>query len=593
MYCLLKLSDLYMPKINFLGSLLGLSVLCQGCLPNAVGEETAPPIEPSELYRLVSSNPDLLSEDAAASVAAAINASPLARGYVNMRLHGPSVKPHHAVQIDESGLQTLKEAGHSRAAIRQAMNRKHDQVGAHHYCMRTVAKPEVLDCISETTQAVRTLIEAAYIHPSLCLQVFDSGDPAHIEPFFEDRTIGEVIQSCSRDRSAAHSALLTSGHLNQVVIKGIDRRVETWDARDALPTPPQETIDQWEALATDLARIDSKAQSWYNNTNIKRDQQFQQFSNVSFDQSRVDTCMEPVPDIQYSDDAWQPGNDHEPARQRIQALSNQLNTCPYLTYETVNTVIIEQSDCEKKLKSDVQYARLGRSSAYRGITPLDIQNSCATVLEASGEEDPDLVSLVHTVFEQQTGRTAAEFKAQRRLLKAERRRAWDRLEVAMVQESGCMRTCRQIEMDDCCVRATGSVSCNDVYMEEYTHSTGNIAYREVSGINGRVLRRCGKFADDQCQFCDEDRCGMLITEVAPDGPAAASGLPEDAVLTQIDGTTSHSVFLVRNTLDAHKPGDSIVLTTSQGDFTVTLGATDTDPDAPRLGVSWEQQWCPR
>ena len=543
----------------------GVCTLAWGCLSSAVSEEMAPPIEPSALHRLIDGEPDLLSAESAAAVADAINASPLARGYVHMRIHGPPVKPHRAVQFSKDNA---------------------EQVGAHHYCMRTVPKAEVLDCISQTTQAARAVIEAAYIHPSLCFQSFDGADEAQLEALFESRTIEAALEDCSQMSSQVGAALVRSGHQSPVPIKGIDGMAEAWDYESAVVIP-QEALDRWKALEKPLTRITSRIKSLI----IMSQREASQQQEVTFDRAKVEACMAPIAEARYDSAPWQPGNDHAPAREHIETIHSQLKSCPTFLYEVSTPEQAGQEACEEAANEDIRKDRRQDPGDHAGITALDVQNICARVLKEFDIRDP--VEVIDAAFVEQTGVSPEEARAQRQRVRMELRRAFIHLEEAQAQESDCMGSCRQHEIDACCIRVTGNDSCESEYTEVYTTGAGTAGYQQVTRINGDALSRCGTAADRSCRFCDDDWCGVRVAAVTPDGPAAAAELPADAIISQIAETPSRKLTEALNAIDTHRPGDSIVLQTNQGDFTVTLDSSRHDLSTPRIGAELEQQWCPR
>jgi S1-C subfamily serine protease len=72
-----------------------------------------------------------------------------------------------------------------------------------------------------------------------------------------------------------------------------------------------------------------------------------------------------------------------------------------------------------------------------------------------------------------------------------------------------------------------------------------------------------------------NRPGMIITQIDPNGPAAAAGLQVGDVITAADGKALTDESVIYRVLQAHRPGDHMTLTVARGStertVTVTLG----------------------
>ncbi len=64
--------------------------------------------------------------------------------------------------------------------------------------------------------------------------------------------------------------------------------------------------------------------------------------------------------------------------------------------------------------------------------------------------------------------------------------------------------------------------------------------------------------------------GVLVADVAEDGPGAKAGLKDGDVVTKIDGKPMRSASHLRNTIASTGPGRTVTLTVRRGDDTVTL-----------------------
>jgi S1-C subfamily serine protease len=85
--------------------------------------------------------------------------------------------------------------------------------------------------------------------------------------------------------------------------------------------------------------------------------------------------------------------------------------------------------------------------------------------------------------------------------------------------------------------------------------------------------------------------GVLVAQVAPDGPAAKAGVKERDLITAVEGVRVRSPRSVAEAVAAHKPGDSLTVTVARmpdgksTDLTVTLGENPSDKTKGYLGIS--------
>jgi S1-C subfamily serine protease len=79
----------------------------------------------------------------------------------------------------------------------------------------------------------------------------------------------------------------------------------------------------------------------------------------------------------------------------------------------------------------------------------------------------------------------------------------------------------------------------------------------------------------------ETEC-TLITNVAPDTPAARAGLEDWDLVVKVDGSEKASPGDIRRVLRSSKPGDTITLTISRGGNLSQISATLAEPDHNRM-----------
>ena len=79
----------------------------------------------------------------------------------------------------------------------------------------------------------------------------------------------------------------------------------------------------------------------------------------------------------------------------------------------------------------------------------------------------------------------------------------------------------------------------------------------------------------------ETNC-TLITNVAPDTPAAEAGLEDWDLVVKVDGSENASPGDIRRALRSSKPGDTITLTISRGGKLMDITATLAEPDHARM-----------
>ena len=74
----------------------------------------------------------------------------------------------------------------------------------------------------------------------------------------------------------------------------------------------------------------------------------------------------------------------------------------------------------------------------------------------------------------------------------------------------------------------------------------------------------------------------LITNVAPDTPAAEAGLEDWDLVIKVNGSDKASPGDIRRALRSSKPGDKITLTISRGGEQMDITATLVEPDHSRM-----------
>lgn len=79
----------------------------------------------------------------------------------------------------------------------------------------------------------------------------------------------------------------------------------------------------------------------------------------------------------------------------------------------------------------------------------------------------------------------------------------------------------------------------------------------------------------------EEDC-TLITNVAPDTPAAEAGLEDWDLVIKVNGSEDASPGAIRRVLRSSKPGDTITLTISRGGQETNITATLVEPDHDRM-----------
>ena len=79
----------------------------------------------------------------------------------------------------------------------------------------------------------------------------------------------------------------------------------------------------------------------------------------------------------------------------------------------------------------------------------------------------------------------------------------------------------------------------------------------------------------------ETNC-TLITNVAPDTPAAEAGLEDWDLVVKVDGSENASPWDIRRALRSSKPGDTITLTISRVGKLMDITATLAEPDHARM-----------
>jgi S1-C subfamily serine protease len=109
------------------------------------------------------------------------------------------------------------------------------------------------------------------------------------------------------------------------------------------------------------------------------------------------------------------------------------------------------------------------------------------------------------------------------------------------------------------------------------------------GLGGGGLREGPGFALPKGGF--GAMAGVLVAQVAPDGPAAKAGMKEGDLITAVEGVRVRSPRSVAEAVAAHKPGDSLTVTVARmpdgtsTDLEVTLGENPSDKTKGYLGVS--------
>lgn len=87
------------------------------------------------------------------------------------------------------------------------------------------------------------------------------------------------------------------------------------------------------------------------------------------------------------------------------------------------------------------------------------------------------------------------------------------------------------------------------------------------------------------------RAGVLVAEVATDGPAFKAGIEARDVITKIEGVDVRDPQTLADAVAAHKPGDTLNVTVrraaqdQESNVTVTLGASPNDATKAFMGVT--------
>jgi S1-C subfamily serine protease len=87
------------------------------------------------------------------------------------------------------------------------------------------------------------------------------------------------------------------------------------------------------------------------------------------------------------------------------------------------------------------------------------------------------------------------------------------------------------------------------------------------------------------------RAGVLVAEVAKDGPASKAGIEARDLITRIEGVDVRDPRTLADAVAAHKPGDTLTITVHRAsddkdtDVTVTLGTSPSDASKAFMGVT--------
>jgi membrane-associated protease RseP (regulator of RpoE activity) len=79
--------------------------------------------------------------------------------------------------------------------------------------------------------------------------------------------------------------------------------------------------------------------------------------------------------------------------------------------------------------------------------------------------------------------------------------------------------------------------------------------------------------------------GVSIEQVADNSSAALAGLPEGTIVSAIDTTPVRNTTDFVTILESHSPGDTILVTADEKDYSIVLGSQPTNASQARLGVS--------
>ena len=112
-----------------------------------------------------------------------------------------------------------------------------------------------------------------------------------------------------------------------------------------------------------------------------------------------------------------------------------------------------------------------------------------------------------------------------------------------------------------------------VYMVQHAAPRPPVMLGVGMEVAGPVLAKHANVHEANC---------TLITNVAPDTPAAEAGLEDWDLVTKVNGSDNASRGDIRRVLRSSKPGDKITLTISRGGKESTIVATLAEPDHDRM-----------
>jgi S1-C subfamily serine protease len=132
-------------------------------------------------------------------------------------------------------------------------------------------------------------------------------------------------------------------------------------------------------------------------------------------------------------------------------------------------------------------------------------------------------------------------------------------------------------------------------------STGQDAPRDVKVTLGKNPDKDGAWLGIGYTWARQGRmpgiaggtmmAGVLVAEVADNGPAAAAGIKARDIITGVEGISVASPQTVVDVIAKHKTGDALVFTVyrmaddKETEVTVTLGQSPTDPAKAYVGIS--------